>query len=791
MALSHNTLAGHKQTKPMEQSIKVTSPQPNAAEVEFCTLDIVGMTCASCVSHVEKAINKVPGVQAASVNLATEQAKIRFLRQDTQSIENIIQAIDHSGYTATLSRPLGSSPVEREIDFWGPSGLSRVLVGFFLSAPLIAPMLFMPFGVHLSIDPFAQLALALPVQLWLGSRFYVGAYKALKNGSGNMDLLVCLGTTSAFGLSLYLMASAHAHELYFESSSVVISMVLLGKWLEVNAKHKTSGAIRALQKLWPESAHVIDQHQKTHEINLEHILPGDLVKVFPSERIPVDGIVVQGFSWVDESLLTGESSPVEKGVEQKVMGGAINGDGLLIVKAQAIGLESTLSKMIQLVESAQMQKAPIQKLVDQISAVFVPLVVVIAMVTLLGNYYYLNSFSEALLRAVSVLVIACPCALGLATPAAIMAGTGVAAKFGILIRASEVLELAHRIQVIAFDKTGTLTKGMPTLLESIDVNNLQSIHGIDPISLAMGLQAGSEHPLAKAVLEHGQKHAIGPTAFTKITNLPGIGIEGQATLASMGAVKVKIQSLSSLDSEPFFKELLSKVDSQLHKGQTISVMVLETANSALTPISILVFGDEVKSEAKGVISRLKHMGIETVMLSGDNTSSANAVGGSIGMDHIYAQILPEEKSHWIERLKMDGLNNKRIVAMVGDGVNDAPSLVQADVGIAMGTGTTVAMQAASVTLMRGDLNLVFAAIDISKRTWNKIRQNLFWAFVFNTVGIPLAALGLLSPMVAGSAMALSSFFVLSNALLLNNWHPLQDAKNQLPGLSKKGLVKNF
>ena len=629
----------------------------------------------------------------------------------------------------------------------------------------------MAFGIHFEIQPMLQFALAMPVQFWLGWRFYVGAYKALLSGTGNMDLLVCLGTSSAFGLSLYLLYIGQTSSLYFESSSVVISMVLLGKWLEVNAKHKTSSAIRELQKLWPESAHVIDHFNHVHEIVLEHLLPGDRVKVFPSERIPVDGTIEEGTSQIDESMITGESQPILKSISSNVIGGSVNGDGFLIVKAQAIGIESTLSKMIELVENAQMQKAPIQKLVDQISAVFVPLVVLISIVTFVGNFYFIDSLNEAIMRSVSVLVIACPCALGLATPAAIMAGTGVAAKFGILIRDSAVLEQAHRIKVIAFDKTGTLTKGEPTLLEIVEFERNHIGMSFPTLSLALGLQSGSEHPLAKAVKNYAEKNNIQPVEINNIRNTSGVGIEGYTHTDALGQVHIKLQSLDSLSHQSFYKDVFSTLQPSLNQGRTVSMLVLEQSINHFVPLAALIFGDEIKEEAKHVVSRLKNMGIETVMLSGDNSYSANSVGQAIGIDQVYAPVLPADKSKWIEKLQIDQHQKKRVVAMVGDGINDAPSLVQADVGIAMGTGTHVAMQAASVTLMRGDLNLVFGAIDISQKTWSKIRQNLFWAFVFNTIGIPLAAFGLLSPMVSGSAMALSSFFVLSNALLLNRWRP--------------------
>ncbi len=768
----------HAQQSPLTYDGALSTPRseamntPNAPTApEFCTLDIQGMTCASCVNHVEKAITKVHGVEAAMVNLATEQAKVRFIKGANTSMTELFEAIDRAGYSATITPPLGQRLVNQDVEFWAPTGLSRVVLAMLLSTPLMAPMLLMPLGIHLEIDPLIQLSLATPVQFWLGSRFFRGAYKALRSGTANMDLLIALGTTSAFGLSLYLMSIGMHHELYFESASVVISMVLLGKWLELNAKHKTSGAIRELQKLWPESAHVLDQDLQSHEIQLEHLLVGDKIKVFPSERIPVDGVVMEGESWVDESLITGESAVVHKTKGQRVIGGSINGDGLIVLEAQAIGAESTLSKMIQLVENVQMQKAPIQKLVDQISAVFVPFVLMAAVLTFLGNFYLDGQFNEALLRAVSVMVIACPCALGLATPAAIMAGTGVAAKFGILIKNAEVLELAHRIKIIAFDKTGTLTQGAPSVIQVIDLNAALLPPSSSARSLASGLQSGSEHPLAKAVIHDALLHQVPFAAFTFISNLPGVGITGQTHLEPFGQVTVGLQSLNSLSKEVFFNDLLKTLEPHLLRGQTVSILMLKHPQTGNTPLSAFVFGDDIKPEAQGVIAKLRHMGIRTVMLSGDNTFAANAVGQALGIDEVFAQVLPEDKSQWIEKLQSSPEHKPVIVAMVGDGVNDAPSLVQADVGIAMGTGTQVAMQAASVTLMRGDLNLVFAALDISKKTWNKIRQNLFWAFVFNTVGIPLAAFGLLSPMVAGSAMALSSFFVLSNALLLSKWSP--------------------
>ena len=474
-----------------------------------------------------------------------------------------------------------------------------------------------------------------------------------------------------------------------------------------------------------------------------------------------------GNSHVDESLLTGESEPLKKQVGSTVIGGALNGEGVLIIEAQAVGVESVLSKIINLVEEAQTQKAPIQKLVDQVSAIFVPTVIVIAIITGIANWLYLDSASIAILRAVSVLVIACPCALGLATPAAIMAGTGVAARFGILIKDPQVLEQAHRLNIVAFDKTGTLTIGHPRLLALMPfVSSPES----EILATAAGLQLGSEHPLAKALLDAAKEQNISPIANSESKALPGIGIAGIPNFGPWADKRLCLQSIASLDAHPEYQSILAKAQACFDLGQTVSVLM--NTEAPTSPIALLAFGDELKPNAKAAITALHQLGIRTVMLSGDNQASAARVAQSIGMDEVYGQIMPGNKAEIIRHLQMPGDHAKRHwVAMVGDGVNDAPALASADVGMAMSTGTDVAMQAAGITLMRGDPSLVADAIDISKRTWNKIRQNLFWAFIFNATGIPLAALGYLSPMLAGSAMALSSFCVLSNALLLKRWRP--------------------
>jgi len=751
----------------------------NDPNLSIFTLDIGGMTCASCVGRVEKALDQISGVEAASVNLATEQAKVRLKPNSETTLAEVIAAVQKTGYEAKLSSPHGNTQVNPSHSFWGSDGLGRVLLGFALSAPLFLPMFLMPFGVHWALSPKWQILLASPVQCILGWRFYKAGFNALLTGVGNMDLLVALGTSAAYGLSVYQMiASPNAnHELYFEGSAVIICMVLLGKWLEARAKQQTSAAIRALQKLWPENAKVLNPGlvigegtflERYRELPLEQVFPRDRILVMPGERIPVDGEIVFGNSHVDESLLTGESEPLKKLLGAKVIGGSLNGEGVLVIDAQAVGVESVLSQIITLVEDAQTQKAPIQKLVDRVSEIFVPSVIAIAIITAIANWFYLDSASIAILRAVSVLVIACPCALGLATPAAIMAGTGVAARFGILIKDPQVLELAHRLNIVAFDKTGTLTIGKPRVLAFIPLTNTAEENGL--LATAAGLQMGSEHPLAKALLDAAKAAGLSPIPPSESKALAGIGITGKPSSGSWAGQNLTLQSIASLSDSPHAKQIYEKAQNALDAGQTVSVLMNQEASPS--PLALIAFGDELKPNAKAAIDALHQLHIHTVMLSGDNAAAANRVGRSIGIDEVFGQIMPSNKAEMIRKLQTSNKDQARqYVAMVGDGVNDAPALATADVGMAMSTGTDVAMQAAGITLMRGDPSLVADAIDISKRTWKKIQQNLFWAFAFNATGIPLAALGYLSPMLAGSAMALSSFCVLSNALLLTRWRP--------------------
>ncbi len=717
-------------------------------------LAIEGMTCASCVSRVEKALAKVPGVLSAEVNLATETAEVRLAGREP-GLDALRAAVEMAGYTAHLATPVSGQTATRPagpVNEWWPVALSAAL-----SAPLTLPMFAMLFGADWALPGWWQFALATPVQFWLGARFYRAGWKALKAGAGNMDLLVALGTSAGYGLSVYLLLAHGAHgmtHLYFEASAVVITLVLLGKWLETRAKRQTTEAIRALNALRPETARVRRAGQEV-ELPVGEVVQGDLVVVRPGERVPVDGVVAEGASEIDESLITGESLPVAKHEGDRVTGGSVNAEGLLVVRTTAIGAESTLARIVRLVESAQAGKAPIQRLVDRVSEVFVPVVIGIAGATLLAWGLLGGDWEVAILNAVAVLVIACPCALGLATPTAIMAGTGVAARHGILIKDAEALEVAHRIGVVAFDKTGTLTEGKPQLVAAEAAQGDRA----SLLAASAAIQAGSEHPLARAVLDAAAREQvpIAPAAEVR-------AIAGRGMAALVGGRQLRLGS-SRLMRELQVDEgvLASRAVELQSQGRTVSWVADVTGPPLL--LGLLAFGDAVKPTATAAIAGLQAQGLRTVLLTGDNRGSAAAVAAQLAIDEVRSEVLPEDKAAIMAQLKAAG----RPVAMVGDGINDAPALAAADVGIAMSTGTDVAMHAAGITLMRGDPALVADAIDISRRTYAKIRQNLFWAFFYNVVGIPLAAFGLLSPVIAGAAMAFSSVSVVTNALMLRQW----------------------
>ncbi len=713
------------------------------------TLQIDGMTCAACAGRVERALRALPDVTEAAVNLATERAQV-IAANGANVTAAAIAAIERAGYAAALVEP-EATMTETPMGFW--SSPLPVWCAAALSLPLVLPMLGDLFGRHWMLPGWWQLVLATPVQFVFGARFYRAGWHALRARSGNMDLLVALGTSAAFGLSVWqLLTDGGTGHLYFESAAVVITLVMLGKWLETRAKRQTTLAIRALQALRPDTARQRQADGTEADVTVASLRVGDVVVVRPGERVPVDGEIMEGESHLDESLLTGESLPVSRTVGGRVTAGAINADGALVVRTVAIGAETMLSRIIRMVENAQAGKAPIQRLVDRISAVFVPVVLGIALLTLLGWGWWDGNWEQAWLNAVAVLVIACPCALGLATPAAIMVGTGTGARAGILVKDAEALETAHRVDTVVFDKTGTLTVGKPEVV---------ALHAVDGdaggmLRMLAALQAGSEHPLAHAVLQRARQDGIPIQPASAVHALPGRGVAGEVNGVIWQLGNARLMTDLAVDVAP----LLPVAQQQESDGRTVSWLVCGTSLAGL-----VAFGDALKPEAAAAVARLKRDGIRTVLLTGDNAGAAARVGEALALDVVVANVLPGDKADHVRTLQSEG----RVVAMVGDGVNDAPALAAADVGIAMSTGTDVAMHAAGITLMRGDPMLVPDALDLSRRTVRKIRQNLFWAFVYNLVGIPLAAAGWLSPVVAGAAMAMSSVSVVSNALLLRRW----------------------
>jgi Cu+-exporting ATPase len=725
-------------------------------------LPISGMTCASCAGRVERALGKVPGVQSVSVNLANERAHVEVAGQMDPGV--LIAAVNKAGYTATLPQ----SETATEVDQAQRLQRERLslLLAIALALPLVLPMLVEPFGLHWMLPAWVQFALATPVQFIFGARFYIAAWKAVRAGAGNMDLLVAIGTSAGYGLSIYEWLSAHpgmAPHLYFEASAVVIALVLLGKYLESRAKRQTASAIRALEALRPERAIRVNGGRE-EDVAINALALNDLVLVKPGERFPVDGEVVEGQSHADEALISGESLPVPKQPGDSVTGGAINGEGRLLVRTTALGAESVLARIIRLVEDAQAAKAPIQKLVDKVSQVFVPAVLVLALVTLVGWWLYGASLETAIINAVAVLVIACPCALGLATPTAIMAGTGVAARHGILIKDAEALERAHAVSAVVFDKTGTLTSGTPKIA------HLSAVDGNEALLLqqAGALQRGSEHPLAKAVLDACNEQGLVVADVSASQSLTGRGIAGTLDGRQLALGNRRLLEESGLNAG----DLAESAKVWEAEGRTLSWLIEQGAQPRV--LGLFAFGDTLKPGALEAVNQLKAQHISSHLLTGDNRGSARVVAEALGIDDVHAEVLPADKAATVTELKKTG-----VVAMVGDGINDAPALAAADIGIAMGGGTDVAMHAAGITLMRGDPRLVPAALEISRKTYAKIRQNLFWAFVYNLIGIPLAAFGLLNPVLAGAAMALSSVSVVSNALLLKTWKP-KDLEDHRP-----------
>ncbi|KGV79919.1 copper-translocating P-type ATPase [Burkholderia pseudomallei MSHR4375] len=775
--------AGYR-ASPVSDPASALAPSPEIAAARTAIeLDIAGMTCASCVGRVEKALAQVPGVARATVNLATEKATVDADADAHVDTARLIDAVKRAGYRASpaiaacapasratatadaaAARPASPSADDRKL---AEARRERALViaSAVLTTPLALPMFAAPFGVDAALPAWLQLALASIVQFGFGARFYRAAWHALKARAGNMDLLVALGTSAAYGLSIWLMLRdpGHAAHLYFEASAVIVTLVRFGKWLEARAKRQTTDAIRALNALRPDRARIVE-HGVERDVPLAQVRVGTVVRVLPGERVPVDGRIEAGVTHVDESLITGESLPVPKGPGERVTAGSINGEGALTVATTAIGAETTLARIIRLVESAQAEKAPIQRLVDRVSAVFVPAIVAIAFATFAGWLVAGAGVETAILNAVAVLVIACPCALGLATPAAIMAGTGVAARHGVLIKDAQALELAQRARIVAFDKTGTLTQGRPT----VTAFDAIGIPRGDALALAAAVQRASAHPLARAVVA-----AFDADADARRSSLAAAHADTPRAVAGRG-VEARVDArLLALGSTRWRDELGIAVPDGVARraaaleaaGNTVSWLM--RADAPREALALVAFGDTVKPNARRAIERLAARGIRSALVTGDNRGSATAVAASLGIDEVHAQVLPDDKARVVAQLKATAGDGA--VAMVGDGINDAPALAAADVGIAMATGTDVAMHTAGITLMRGDPALVADAVDISRRTYRKIQQNLFWAFVYNLVGIPLAALGWLNPMIAGAAMAFSSVSVVTNALLLRRW----------------------
>ena len=723
---------------------------------ETLLFQITGMTCAGCSARLSKMLSALPGVITADVNFSLEQARITLV-PGAQTPASLREQIEALGFGAQLAQGSASArrqqllAREEQESAVAHKALIQVSISALLTLPLLVGMLAMAGLLPWHLPAWLELVLATPVQFWIGARFYRGAWLAIKNRSANMDVLVATGTSAAYFYSLYLLATlgmAASGKLYFEASAIIITLISLGKLLEARARRSTQSAIRELMALRPESA-TVWRGGEWQSLSVDEVLRGDRLRVLVGERVPVDGKITSGESELDESILTGESLPVLRTPGDNVLGGAINRSGVLEIEATTVGEDSSLSKIIALVENAQMGKAPLQQLVDKVSAVFVPVVMVIALFTLLVWYAITNDFGQALLAAVAVLVIACPCALGLATPAAIVTGTGVAARHGILIKDVDTLQKAHGIKALIFDKTGTLTQGRP-VLASWSGNDEQ-------LRLAAALQQASEHPLALAMRE--------AVTGTELPQPEAVEVRvGAGILGKVAGHEVAIGNPSLLAGLGISVPTQGEPNSDLGNDGATRVWVAIDG----VAVGIAALADTLRPESPDAIATLRRRGIASWLVSGDAPAPVAHIAAKLGLDGAFDSVLPAGKVEKVEALRnqVDGL-----VAMVGDGVNDAPALAAADVGIAMGSGSDVAMETASITLMRSDPRLVADAIDISAATWRTIQQNLFWAFVFNIIGIPLAALGYLSPELAGAAMALSSITVLSNSLLLKRWQP--------------------
>ncbi|MGH1271858.1 heavy metal translocating P-type ATPase [Bacillus cereus] len=757
-----------EKTKIMYDSTK-TNPQQFKEKVESLGYGIVsdkaeftvsGMTCAACANRVEKRLNKLDGVNKATVNFALESATVDF-NPDEVNVNEMKSAITKLGYKLEVKPDDQDASTDHRLQEIERQK-KKFIISFILSFPLLWAMvshfsftsfIYLP---DMLMNPWVQLALATPVQFIIGGQFYVGAYKALRNKSANMDVLVALGTSAAYFYSVYLSiqsigSSEHMTDLYFETSAVLITLIILGKLFEAKAKGRSSEAIKKLMGLQAKTATVVRDGTEI-KILIEEVVTGDIVYVKPGEKIPVDGEIVEGKSAIDESMLTGESIPVDKSIGDVVIGSTINKNGFLKVKATKVGRDTALAQIIKVVEEAQGSKAPIQRVADQISGIFVPVVVVIAIITFAVWMIFVTpgDFGGALEKMIAVLVIACPCALGLATPTSIMAGSGRSAEYGILFKGGEHLEATHRLDTVILDKTGTVTNGKPVLTDVIVADGFNEN---ELLRLVGAAERNSEHPLAEAIVEGIKEKKIDIPSSETFEAIPGFGIESVVEGKHLLIGTRRLMKKFNIDIE----EVSKSMEALEREGKTAMLIAIDKEYAGIVAVA-----DTVKDTSKAAIARLKKMGLDVVMITGDNTQTAQAIAKQVGIDHVIAEVLPEGKAEEVKKLQANG----KKVAMVGDGINDAPALATANIGMAIGTGTDVAMEAADITLIRGDLNSIADAIFMSKMTIRNIKQNLFWALAYNALGIPIAALGFLAPWVAGAAMAFSSVSVVLNALRL-------------------------
>lgn len=731
-------------------------------------LAISGIHCASCVSRVERALENTPGVIGAGVNLATGRATVTYA-PNTVSLLQIMQTVRDAGYEAhkvdhikeRRSQEEERATRKRQDEIRGH--FLSFLISAAFSLPLMSLMLSHLFGVSIPAwleSPYFQFVMATPVQFGAGWRFYRGAFSALRAKSATMDTLISMGTTAAYVFSVYHTFISPGH-VYYESSAVIITLVLLGRYLEARAKGRTGEAIRKLMQLAPQKTGVIREGTEI-QVDTEEVVEGDIVVTRPGERIPVDGIVIEGTSIVDESMLTGESIPVEKSPGSQVVGGTVNKHGAFKFQATKVGGDTVLAQIVRMVEEAQGSKAPIQRLADVVAGYFVPAVLIIALVTLVAWLLIAKNPGQAILALTAVLVIACPCSLGLATPTAIMVGTGRGAESGILIRGAEHLERAHKIDTVVLDKTGTITKGEPSVTTAVLIlaPHDKGAELDEMVSLAASAELRSEHPLGMAIVKYAKARGLSPVEPSAFHAIPGKGVRAEVEGKEVFVGTMRLMTDEGISSA-IAQDNLETLESQ---GKTAMIVAVDG-----TVRGIIGVADTLKETSKEAISALKELRIDVVMLTGDNQRTANFIANLAGIERVLAEVLPEDKAREVKRLRSEG----RVVAMVGDGINDAPALAAADIGIAMGTGTDIAIEASDITLVRGDLRHIAAAIRLSRRTMTIIRQNLFWAFIYNIIGIPIAALGLLSPVIAGAAMSFSSVSVVMNSLRLRRFDPMR------------------